>query len=67
MLGITVGLGIAIATSRALASMVYGITTTDIASYAAATASLVIVALLACVVPARRAAATDPVVTLRMD
>jgi ABC-type lipoprotein release transport system permease subunit len=47
--------------------MVYGITTTDIASYAAATASLVIVALLACVVPARRAAATDPVVTLRMD
>ncbi|HET9262691.1 MAG TPA: ABC transporter permease [Vicinamibacterales bacterium] len=67
MLGIALGLGIAIVTSRVLASMVYGITTTDLASYAAATGTLVIVALLACLVPARRAASTDLVVTLRMD
>jgi predicted permease len=67
MLGIALGLGIATGTSRVLASMVYDITTTDIASYAAATGTLVIVALLACVVPARRAAGTDPVVTLRME
>jgi ABC-type antimicrobial peptide transport system permease subunit len=61
------GLGLALMSSRVLESMLYGITTTDIASFAGATGSLLIVALLACVVPARRAARTDPVVALRMD
>lgn len=67
LLGITLGLVIALMTSRVLESMVYGIGTTDSMSFAAATGSLLIVALVACAVPARRAASTDPAVTLRMD
>ena len=62
--GIAIGLTGAFFAARLLGSLIYGIGTLDPVTFAAAPALLALVALLACVTPARRAAAVDPVVTL---
>jgi ABC-type antimicrobial peptide transport system permease subunit len=66
-IGIAIGLAAALLFSRILESFVFGITTTDTATFAAVSFALAIVALTACYFPARRAAATDPIQTLRME
>jgi ABC-type antimicrobial peptide transport system permease subunit len=65
--GIVVGLVVAAAASRLIASMLYGITATDIPTYVGAATVLALVALTASLVPARRAIAIDPVESLRSD
>jgi ABC-type antimicrobial peptide transport system permease subunit len=65
--GIAIGIGGALALSRVLASLVYGSTPTDPLVYAEASAALFATAVLAAWIPARRAAAVDPVVALRQD
>jgi putative ABC transport system permease protein len=66
-IGIALGLGLVIAGGRLLEGTLFGITSSDPWSLAAASAVLSGVALLACWLPARRAAATDPVKTLRAE
>jgi ABC-type lipoprotein release transport system permease subunit len=53
--------------ARLLASMLFGIGPHDPASFIAVTFLLAIVALLAALLPARRAAAVDPMVALRTN
>jgi putative ABC transport system permease protein len=65
--GLALGAAVAAAVSRSLSSMVFGITTLDAATYATAIAALAVVTLLATWIPARGAAATDPVATLRAE
>jgi putative ABC transport system permease protein len=65
--GITLGLIGAIAASRALSSVLYGVGALDVPAFALAIASLVVVALLACILPARRATQVDPIVALRAE
>jgi putative ABC transport system permease protein len=66
-----VGIGLVIGASGALlltsliSSLLFGVTTTDVLTYGAVAAVLLIVALLACYLPARRAASVDPMVALR--
>ncbi len=67
VLGVALGLGGAYAMARVLASVLYGVTPTDALSYTSAVAGLLLVALLACLIPARRAARIDPVVALRAE
>ncbi len=62
--GLAVGLAGLFALRRVLAGQLYGITPFDPAVLAAATALLAVVALAACMVPARRAARIDPAVAL---
>jgi len=65
--GVVAGLAGAVAAARALTSLVFGITTTDPATFAGVAAALAVVALAASYVPARRAARVDPAVALRTD
>jgi predicted permease len=65
--GAAVGVLAALALSRLIASLLFGVGVTDVATFAVAILLLSAVALLATYLPARRAARTDPVESLRMD
>lgn len=65
--GVVLGLAGALAASRAVRSLLYGVTATDPATYVSVVALLVGVTLAACVLPAWRAARVDPLVALRED
>jgi ABC-type antimicrobial peptide transport system permease subunit len=65
--GVAIGLPAAYATSRALATLLFGVTPSDPWTYVGAAAGLMAVALAASYVPARRAARIDPVVALRSE
>jgi predicted permease len=65
--GIAIGLLLSAATSRLLASLLYGVSPTDAVTWSSAVAVWLAVAFLACWLPARRAARVEPVVALRQD
>jgi len=65
--GLIVGVAGAIATTRLLASELYGVKPTDPALFAIVIAALALIAFLACYIPARRAAKVDPLAALRYE
>ncbi len=65
--GLALGLVASIALNRAWTRFLYGVTTTDPTTLAAVSLIMILVALVAGFLPARRAAATNPLVTLRVD
>jgi putative ABC transport system permease protein len=67
MLGMVVGLGAAAAAARLLTAVLYEMSPNDPLVYGAVTGLLVLTAVAATVVPARRAAAVDPVIALREE
>jgi len=67
VLGIFVGAPAALALSRLVRSMLYGVTPADTVSFAAALLLMIAVTAIAAYVPARRAARVDPMVALRYE
>ncbi len=65
--GIAVGIPLAMLAGRSLASVLYGVKPLDWVSYALAVAGMVVVALAASAIPARRAASVNPLVALHTD
>jgi ABC-type antimicrobial peptide transport system permease subunit len=66
-LGILTGLGVAFVLGRLLEARLYGISGRDPLAMLASVLLLITVALLACWIPARRAARTDPMTALRSE
>jgi putative ABC transport system permease protein len=65
--GAVVGLGLTLLTGRFIQAKLYGVTASDPLALAASVALLTAVALLACLLPAKRAARIDPLVALRAE
>lgn len=63
--GIVIGLAASLVLTRALSSLLFSVSTTDPLTFAAVATLLLVVALLACYLPAHRAMRTDPLVALR--
>ena len=63
--GIALGLAAAAAVSRLMSSLLFGVTPFDPATYGATATALLVAAMAATYIPARRAASVDPMETLR--
>jgi putative ABC transport system permease protein len=67
VIGLAIGLAASLAVTRAMGSLLFGVTAVDPLTFAAVIVLLVAAALLACYIPARRAANVDPMVALRYE
>jgi ABC-type antimicrobial peptide transport system permease subunit len=65
--GIALGIGVALALTRVMSALLFGVSPMDPVTYVVVAASLAGVALFATYLPARRASTVDPVVALRAD
>jgi len=67
LIGLVLGLAGAFALSRVLTGMLYGVSATDPLTFTGVSIVLLVVALLACLIPARRATHVDPIIALRTE
>jgi putative ABC transport system permease protein len=65
--GLVIGLAAALVVSRVLQASLFEVTRTDPPTYATVSVLLVVIALIASVIPARRATTVNPIVALRQD
>ena len=67
LIGIAIGLAIALALTHVMTALLFGIAPTDATTFIVVSMLLILVALLACYIPARRATKVDPLVALRYE
>jgi putative ABC transport system permease protein len=66
-LGVIIGIAVALPVTRLLRALLFGVTATDPVTFLSVSVSLLLVAIAACYLPARRALKVDPVQALRVD
>jgi predicted permease len=67
LIGLLIGLPLALGVGRAVAGLLYGVSPNDLSTYATVAFLLAAVAFAACYIPARRAMRVDPMVALRNE
>jgi putative ABC transport system permease protein len=67
IVGVVLGLAAALALTRLLSGLLFGVGTVDVTTFATISLLLVLVSLLACYLPARRAMRIDPLKALRYE
>jgi predicted permease len=67
LIGVAIGVVSALALTRAMKALLFGVTPTDIVTFTIVSVGLMVVAMLACYVPARRAGKIDPLEALRYE
>jgi predicted permease len=67
LIGVVIGLGAAVATTRLIAAMLFGLAPTDLTTISFAVILMIAVAALAGYLPARRASKVDPMIALRYE
>ena len=67
LLGLVIGLGGAFALTRLMSSLLFGVSTTDAATFVVVAVGLMLVGVFACYLPARRATRVDPLTALRYE
>ncbi len=67
LVGVAIGLAAALALARVMASLLFNVKATDPATFVSVTLLLVIIALIACYIPARRATKVDPLISLKQE
>jgi ABC-type antimicrobial peptide transport system permease subunit len=66
-IGVVIGIAVALASTRALGGLLFGVQALDLTTFAGMSAMMVAIGLLASYVPAWRASRVDPIESLRND
>jgi putative ABC transport system permease protein len=64
-IGLAIGIVVALASGRVVTTLLFNVTATDAVTYASVAVAFLAIAILACAIPARRAASVDPMIALR--